>query len=228
MFASGLYTRTMRPSFLPAATLALSLSAVACTGGPFVQAQRSIDDGSARAALQAQLDAKRQCAPVLDSVDPPLEDLDASRPPIRALLSAGLVQPSRASNGRRTFSPTPLGRADFVYETTSGARGQRLVTLCYGRRRVDRVWLRPHDRTDPLPFTSYTYRVDRSSAWAAHQDFRAAFPFLAEAFSRESTDNDSVFFFDDGRWKFDDLDERILGMSAQNSFLISERHSHGG
>ena len=212
---------------VPTYVLIAALMAASCARSGFTLAQASVDDGGARAALQAKLDATRQCAEALSGYDPPAYDLEASLASVAALRAAGLIEPAPDEAGRRAYRPTELGRRSFVYRPTPGAPGRRFVTLCYGRRHVGRVWLRSHGKTDPLPYLNYTYHVDEAPEWTRRPAIRAAFPFLSKVYGREWTDDDSSIFFDKGRWTFDELDTRILGMSAENSFTDLGNVGHG-
>ncbi|GEM_PF-736187 len=185
------------------AALLAALALMGCGRDPFADAQRAIDDGSARAAIQKQLDDYRQCATLLNGFLP-LEIYDAEdkapRPGVAALTELGLIRPAGRAEGREVtrYEPTALARPLLQVRDIGGDR--KPVELCYGRRVVTAVKFKPKRLpSDPIPQLTYSFRIVDAPAWARDPRIAASFPGMAEALANEHVSRDLVMFRE-GKW----------------------------
>ena len=203
----------------PAATLSLFLAVTACAPRPFVQAERTIVNGSAQAQVQQMLARTRQCADLLGGLSP-IEGHrgDEALPTVRALTAAGLIErdeaASRRAPGGVAYRPTTAAKPYIEQEQLGG---MDTVRLCYAHRQVTRVWLKPHGATEPFPELGYAYRLVSPPAWARRADMQAAFPFLRQALSTEYTSPDFIKF-DKGRWSADYLAAALPTAGTKEAF----------
>lgn len=189
------------------AALLAALALMGCGRDPFVAAQRAIDDGSARAAIQKQLDGYRQCATLLNGFLPLETYVEPGKPPmpgVAALAELGLIRDAGRAKGREVtrYEPTALARPLLNIRNIGGDR--KPVELCYGRRLVTAVKAKPKSLpSDPIPQLTYSFRIVDAPAWARDPRIAASFPGMAEALANEHVSRDLVMF-NDGKWAIGD------------------------
>ena len=204
----------------------LSAAAIAgCSPNPRVAAQRSVASGEAQRAVQAMLDARAspQCANLLGPRDPIVVDADFEHlASVRALVAADLIAPTdQTTRFGRIYQPTPAGRA-FIRHVDMG-QGLHVVQLCYARRRVVKVWLKPADgKTDPLTELGYAYTLVDTPPWTRNRDMQAAFPFLNKALAMTFVGPDLIVY-EKGRWSSNLLiTELPPGAGLKESFFFGK------
>lgn len=205
-----------RCTWVPAAVLTVAVTVSACTPDPRALAERSIRDGSAKAALQAYFNDHPQCASVLSSTVPlglnSESEADAS-PGEAALFEAGLLQERpkpeltltdaspladrMLANYARFAEPTPQASRWFRVDRT-GAVPE--LSLCYGRREVTRVWTVLGDDLHG-PTLHYAFRLVDVAPWTARPEIRRAFPFLDRVIGQELTGGEQLIVLDGDRWR---------------------------
>ena len=185
------------------AALLAALALMGCERDRFADAQRAIDDGSARAAIQKQLDGYRQCATLLNGFLPLEIYGEPGKPPmpgVAALTELGLIRDAGRAKGRDVtrYEPTALARPLLAVRDIGGER--KPVELCYGRRVVTGVKLKAKSLpSDPIPQLSYSFRIVDAPAWARDPRIAASFPGMTEALANEHVSRDLVMF-SDGKW----------------------------
>lgn len=177
------------------AALIAALALMGCGRDPFADAQRAIDDGSARAAIQKQLDGYRQCAGLLNGflpLDIPVDKGAAPPPGVAALVELGLIR--QAGVG---YEPTALARPQLKVREIGADK--KPVELCYGRRVVTELKMKPRDPSDITPQLLYRFRIVDAPAWARDPRIARSFAGMPEALVREHVSRDLVLY-DDGKW----------------------------
>ncbi|MFS2112465.1 hypothetical protein ACCC88_22455 [Sphingomonas sp. Sphisp140] len=177
------------------AALIAALALMGCGRDPFADAQRAIDDGSARAAIQKQLDGYRQCAGLLNGflpLDIPVDKGAAAPPGVAALVELGLIRPATAG-----YEPTTLARSSLKVRDIGADK--KPVELCYGRRVVTGLKMKPRDPTDTTPQLLYRFRIVDAPAWARDPRITRSFAGMPEALAREHVARDLVLY-NDGKW----------------------------
>jgi len=177
------------------AALIAALALMGCGRDPFADAQRAIDDGSARAAIQKQLDGYRQCAGLLNGflpLDIPVDK--GALPPtgVAALVELGLIR--RA--GMR-YEPTALARPQLKVREIGADK--KPVELCYGRRVVTGLKMKPRDPSDITPQLLYRFRIVDAPTWARDPRITRSFAGMPEALANEHVSRDLVMY-SDGKW----------------------------
>ncbi len=138
------------------------------------------------AGVRAKVDGVKRCAPLLGSwpFEGPAYLFSGSK--VDALVAAGLVRrvPVKVAPGgreRTRIEITPAGQRDVMIKRLEN--NVPVHFLCYGQRQVVSVG------TDQMKVSAgpskmedvvvYKYRIVQAPAWAAREDMRAAFPFMA-------------------------------------------------
>ncbi|MDQ0248142.1 hypothetical protein J2W22_000189 [Sphingomonas kyeonggiensis] len=188
------------------AALIAALALMGCGRDPFADAQRAIDDGSARAAIQKQLDGYRQCAGLLNGflpLDMPVDKGAAPPPGVAALVELGLIRPAGMG-----YAPTALARPQLKLRDIGADK--KPVELCYGRRVVTGLKMKPRDAGDTVPQLLYRFRIVDAPAWARDPRITRSFAGMNEALAREHVARDLVMYRD-GKW--------AIGESGIESYL---------
>jgi hypothetical protein len=185
------------------AVLLAALALMGCGRDPFADAQRAIDDGSARAAIQKQLDSYRQCATLLNGFLP-LEIYEepgkTPMPGVAALSALGLIHAVGRAEGREVTRYEPTALAKPLLKVRDIGADKKPVELCYGKRVVTAVKMKPKSLpSDPIPQLTYRFRVVDAPAWARDPRIAASFPGMAEALANEHASRDLVMYLD-GKW----------------------------
>ncbi|WP_404336615.1 hypothetical protein AB2M62_19795 [Sphingomonas sp. MMS12-HWE2-04] len=183
------------------AALIAALVLAGCGRDPFAAAQRAIDDGSARAAIQAQLDGERQCATLLQGLLP-LEihvAKGAAAPPgVAALTELGLIRAAGESEGRQVYEPTALAKPALKMRDIG--MDKTPVELCYGRRVLTGLAMKPKNlASDAIPQLTYRFRIVDAPGWARDPRVTRSFAGMREALGREHVSRDLVMYRD-GKW----------------------------
>jgi len=183
----------------PLAALAL----IGCGQDPFVAAQRAIDDGSARTAIQKQLDGYRQCAGLLNGFLPLEIYVEPGKPPmpgVAALTELGLIRAAGKPEGKVVTRYEPTALAQPLLKVRDIGADKKPVELCYGRRVVTAVKMKPKSLpSDPIPQLTYRFRIVDAPAWARDPRITASFPGMPEALANEHASRDLVMYLD-GKW----------------------------
>jgi hypothetical protein len=181
-----------------AGLLLVALALAACTKDPKEAAADAIADGSMLRQVRALVDGRPQCARVLYGWEPfeliGPEDLDL--PSVRALIDAGLIEPSpnqaadRASNRPPTYRSAATAQAQMRKRPLN--RELQTLDLCYGKRQVTRVWLdQKWSDYGSLPYVQYAFRIAEPAPWVTPA-MRQTFPFLDRALSTELESQDML------------------------------------
>ena len=206
---------------MAAAAACLSLGAAACGSDPQDAAQRSVQSGEAQRAVQALVDRSPQCATLLNGLSPLVVRRGGERrPTVRALVAADLLAPGPAApggpEGAVEYRPTQLGRGYLRLEPLGDLVQAK---LCYARRRVVRVWLKPRRATDSFPQLGYSFVLVDAAPWTRRPDMLAAFPFLPPALAGRYTPIDFIRY-DKGRWQSDFLVPILPDAKVREAFFI--------
>jgi len=185
------------------AALIAALALAGCGRDPFADAQRAIDDGSARAAIQKQLDGYRQCATLLNGflpLDIHADPGEAPMPGVAALIELGLIRAAGTPEDRQAIRYEPTALARPLLEVRDIGADRKPVALCYGRRVVTGVKAKPKSLpSDATPQLTYSFRIVDAPAWARDPRIVASFPGMPEALANEHVSRDLVMYRD-GKW----------------------------
>lgn len=185
------------------AALIAALTLAGCGHDPFAEAQRAIDDGSARAAIQAQLDGYRQCATLLNGflpLDIHADPGEAPMPGVAALTELGLIRATGTPEGKQAIRYEPTALARPLLEVRDIGADRKPVALCYGRRVVTGLTMKPRRLpSDATPQLVYRFRLVDAPAWARDPRVTRSFPGMPEALKNEHVSRDLVMFRE-GKW----------------------------
>ena len=189
----------------------------ACGADKRSQARRSVESGEALRQVQVMLDRSPQCAMLFTGETPIRARAGAERrPSVQALVAAGLISPGlRETSGTLDYHPTDFGRS-FI---RLGTPDSMSTTLCYAKRKVVRVWLKPAaGESDTVPTLGYAYKLVNAAPWALRGDVNSAFPFLRQALSQTFIPGDGIFY-EKSHWVSDFIVPMIRKSNFQEAFL---------